>query len=666
MTILTCLLILGLHEFGTCHGGRSWALGGQAIRMAYALQLHKDLDFDPQSKGQKVPLSFVDREIRRRIMWACFLMDRFTSSGTDRPMFIADDSLSLPLPVSERCFQLDMPAQTELLNGQPGPPAADGGEPDADPRANMGPSAFIIRGIALWGRVVTYHNHGGKDQETFPLWDERSQHATLVRDAEGLFRSLPPSLQYSHENLEMHITDKTATQYLFMHIAIHQSLLYVCQAAMSSRKDATPDMPKDFMPRLTAKTFHAANSISQLLKDSEDRQCFVSAPFAGYCAFSSASVQIYGMVSGNPKLKSAAEAHLGTNIKYLKKMMKYWGMFHWMVDDVRRQYKSAYDATRRGSNNASAPAPPLLQYADWFNRYPYGVGNIDFMDPNLPRRAEGGEDAVLEQKPELHSVEEFLTNLSPAGDAKDPSKTPMQKRKAPPAKKNSVSATPPSKPDQPTPDARRVSDQPSGTPRLQIDQRRISNPGGAGPGQMAFNPHSMPPQSQAYMSSMSPISPNNMAQYPPQSQMPFFADIVPLGMGNQESAGLAQQMFGIVPGGMNTPGEGGSNASWQNMPNGQGPPRPNHTAVPKSENGAAMQPRQHSQQNPMTATTMNIFNSAPDSSWFMGYDMDGSQEMNPDMSMNNGMENFSMFPGGNGNGGNNGMQNMGGGLQHGM
>ncbi|KAG7407982.1 putative transcriptional regulatory protein [Fusarium oxysporum f. sp. raphani] len=47
LTILTCLLILGLHEFGTCQGGRSWALGGQAIRMAFALQLYKDLEYDP-------------------------------------------------------------------------------------------------------------------------------------------------------------------------------------------------------------------------------------------------------------------------------------------------------------------------------------------------------------------------------------------------------------------------------------------------------------------------------------------------------------------------------------------------------------------------------------------------------------------------------------------
>lgn len=657
--------------------------------MAYALQLHRDLDHDPQSKSQqKLPLSFVDREIRRRVMWACFLMDRFTSSGTDRPMFITDDSLTIPLPVSERCFQLDMPAQTELLDGRPGPPAADGEGSETDMRSSMGPSAFFIRGLALWGRIVTYHNHGGKDREQFPQWDDRSQYTTLVRDTEELLRTLPPSLQYSKENLDLHITERTATQYLFMHLTIHQSLLYVCQAAMGTGQHAV-DAPKDFIPRLTAKTFHSANTISQLLKDSEDRQCFVTAPFAGYCAFSSSSVQIYGMISGNPKLKAAAEVHLAVNIKYLKKMMKYWGMFHWMVDDVRRQYKSAYDSSRRmghGHANSSRQVPPLLQYADWFNRYPYGVSNIDFMDPSIPRRAEIGEDGVLEQKPELHSVEEFLTNLSPVSqptDGKDASKTPLQKRKTAPSKKNSVAATPATKSDQPTPESRqasatpgprRVSEQLGGTPRMHVEPRKFSNPGTGQQPPMAYNGHSIPPQQQAYMSTMSPVSPNNMAPYPPAPQMPFFADIVPLGMGSQDP-GLPQQMFGIVPGGMNAPPQESNNGGWQGMPNGGQPnARQNHAAVVKNESNGAMHrhpphpPPQ--QQNPMTASTMNIFNSAPDSSWFMGYDMEPA-EMNPEMNMANNMDNFGIYNGGNtgnpGNGGGMPQQNhMGGSLQHGM
>ena len=34
LTVLTSMLLLAMHEFGTCHGGRSWAFAGQAIRMA--------------------------------------------------------------------------------------------------------------------------------------------------------------------------------------------------------------------------------------------------------------------------------------------------------------------------------------------------------------------------------------------------------------------------------------------------------------------------------------------------------------------------------------------------------------------------------------------------------------------------------------------------------
>lgn len=76
ITILIVYLILGLHEFGTCQGGRSWMLGGMAQRMAYALQLHKDLDHDTSTRGKSdnSELTFTDREIRRRTMWACFMV----------------------------------------------------------------------------------------------------------------------------------------------------------------------------------------------------------------------------------------------------------------------------------------------------------------------------------------------------------------------------------------------------------------------------------------------------------------------------------------------------------------------------------------------------------------------------------------------------------------
>ena len=75
--IVTVCIIIALHEFGTCQGGRSWMLAGMAVRMAHALQLHHELEHDPLGKDidKKGKLTCIDREVRRRTMWACFMMD---------------------------------------------------------------------------------------------------------------------------------------------------------------------------------------------------------------------------------------------------------------------------------------------------------------------------------------------------------------------------------------------------------------------------------------------------------------------------------------------------------------------------------------------------------------------------------------------------------------
>lgn len=416
ITILTCLLILGLHEFGTCHGSRSWALGGQAIRMAFALQLHKDLEYDPLSEGGKTQLSFIDREIRRRIMWACFLMDRFNSSGSDRPMFIKEESLKIPLPVRERCFQLDMPAQTEALDGSVAQTdALHGDQQLVQARENMGVAAYTIRSIAVWGRIMSYLNQGGREADVHPAWSDDSRYGQLVREVDRLAQTLPPSCQYSPENLDLQRTEKTSSQYILLHLSIQQNKLFLRQAVVASADSQTSGqdkLSKEIVLRARTEMMTAACQISALLRDAEQAQCYVSAPFAGYCALASTTVQIPSIFSGTPAVKATAEANSAVNIRFLRKMSRYWGMFHWMVETVREQYRQGMDAARSGELCASGSSTfPLLQYGDWFNKYP--GPELELMELGTQRRQEKGEDAVLEQKPELQSVEEYFTTLSP-------------------------------------------------------------------------------------------------------------------------------------------------------------------------------------------------------------------------------------------------------------
>uniref|UniRef100_A0A0D2YKQ1 Zn(2)-C6 fungal-type domain-containing protein n=1 Tax=Fusarium oxysporum (strain Fo5176) TaxID=660025 RepID=A0A0D2YKQ1_FUSOF len=366
----------------------------------------------------------------------------FYLKPSNRPMFIREDTIQIPLPVKEKYFQFDMPAPTEMLDGRvPHPPSPNDGQ-IANSRENMGVAAFLIRAIALWGRIITYLSQGCKDLDPNPLWEDESHYMKHLDDVVNLEASLPLSLKHSAENLEVHKTENTASQFLFMHICLQHNILFVNRAAMSARKQH--GVHDDFVSEASKRAFNAANRISELLREAEQSGCFVSAPFAGYCAFSSTTVHILGIISRNPFTKLAAQANLTTNIKYLHRMKKYWGMFHWMVENVRTQYRNVLDAMRAGANvEERATQPSFLQYGDWFNRYPRGLSDAEFMDPATHKRKDSGADGVLEAKRELRSVEEYFTLPTPRRvENKDTIRATAPKRKQSAKKQAGMPAQP--------------------------------------------------------------------------------------------------------------------------------------------------------------------------------------------------------------------------------
>lgn len=415
ITILIVYLILGLHEFGTCQGGRSWMLGGMAQRMAYALQLHKDLDRDPkdQLQSEKSELTPTDREIRRRTMWSCFLMDRFNSSGTDRPLFVGEQYIRAQLPVKEKFYQMELSGPTEDLDGNVPNPVEPGTGQMADAKENMGVAAYLVRLVSIWGRLINYLNLGGKDRDKHPMWSEESNFWSIRRATEDWKSSLPPALQHTTENLQNHASERTANQFLFLHIVYNQTLLFMNRFALptpGSRQMIPTEMPEQFKADAARTAMEAANQISLLVRDAMDH--LVVAPFAGYCAFFSSTVHIHGAFSKNAQLEASSKQNLAWNVKYLTKMKKYWGMFHFITENLRDLYRLHADASRTGGASGKEGDHAIFQYGDWFDRYPHGVSGTDYEEPSANVKREVGSDAVLGQKSDLQTVEEFFSKLS--------------------------------------------------------------------------------------------------------------------------------------------------------------------------------------------------------------------------------------------------------------
>ena len=443
ITILTVFLLLGLHEFGTCHGGRSWSFGGQALRMAYALQLHRELDHDPllSQTNNANQLSFTDREIRRRTMWASFMMDRYNSSGSQRPPIGNEKFMQIQLPIRESHFQMEIPGPTEDLDGNVLNPVPEDVGQSSDARENMGVSAYIIRAMVIWGRIVDYLNLGGKRRDRNPLWAPESGYMLLKRQIDEFSASLPNTMLFTFENLQVHAAEKTANQFLFLHIIIHQNTLFLNQFAIPLSPGGRPprDMPKSFLSDAGRAAVEAAHHISVLIDRASAYPLTV--PFAGYCAYSASTVHIWGIFSKNAQLEARSKENLRHTYRYLNKMKRYWGMFHYMVESAKDRYRQFADAAIRGAVVAQSgdQITPMFQYGDWFDKYPHGVSRLHWEDPD-PQQKEKGDDAVMGQKPDLQSVEDFFASLSPTPQSSVPRRSHSRKS----SKAGSVSMQQPS------------------------------------------------------------------------------------------------------------------------------------------------------------------------------------------------------------------------------
>jgi hypothetical protein len=639
--------------------------------MAFALQLHKDLEHDPLRITGKTQLSFVDREIRRRTMWACFLMDRFNSSGTDRPTFIREETLKIPLPIKEKNFQYDIPGPTETLSGQVLEPVTEGQSTDA--KENMGVAAWMIKAITLWGRIIGYLNQGGKELDPHPMWSPDSEYSKLIKQTEDILTELPESLVYTPENLHLHETDNMANQFLFLHISIQQNILFMNRFAVSPPSGhLQQDVPKPFVTKAGAKAFAAANRISELLKDAESH--FITAPFTGYCAFLSSTVHIFGIFSGNPTMEATSKRNLATNVRFLSKMKRYWGMFHWMSENLREQYRTCADAARQGNPASENPSSPIFQYGDWFDRYPHGVSQSDFLDPASYKKKEKGDDAVLEQKPELHTVEEFFTTLSPrsaenaaANGIPRPGQPGSQlKRKSMVRKASTTSRA--GGPDQvleplQTDFARHQSATAeqihAATARLQ-PQRAFSNTangtlsGGQQPasGSNSFNPLSVAHSANSYHA-LSPVSPVAVSHHlsrhhhhPPPPASFFSPDpfAMPLAAAHGMSRLDRQLVFGAYGvGGVDHPSGGLGGGGLAGWAEGAGEGGGGHDRHGHGGHG-------HGHPHPADAALNAMFGD-PSSAWFMPFNME-PPEIGADLGGIGGLDGFAgMFGGGGGGGG---------------
>ncbi|KAF2023322.1 hypothetical protein EK21DRAFT_81204 [Setomelanomma holmii] len=260
ITKLKVLILLHDQEARTGNYAGSFLLTGLVIRMAHALQLNNEVSADIMCKDEGgSPNEASVRESRRRLMWACYMIDVWAGSGVDHLTILNEKDLKIQLPCNERQFSLQIAVVTERL--QEGDiidfiPAEDIPE---KPKENLGMAAYYCCG--------TFVKHLDEEQ---PPWINGSGFAYLISDIQTWRQSLPSWLDFSPDNIYIRRESHQLGALLLIHCMYHHVMCDVHRIALpdlykNQEPFQFPPEQQPFVAHLQAVCFDHAQRMSVLV-----------------------------------------------------------------------------------------------------------------------------------------------------------------------------------------------------------------------------------------------------------------------------------------------------------------------------------------------------------------------------------------------------------------
>lgn len=255
-----------LHEYYLRTGEYSKALilSGQVARHLQLLQLN--VECDPNSESHKVRVSTTTREMRRRLMWACYLLDALIECGVDQLRLISAEDIQVQLPCSEDYFIRGTPCDTELLSPHKLLPVVP-----KNLQSNLDMCAYYIRTISLRAKILKYVK---ALEGEIPWQSDTSKFSLLDGELQNLERSIPDIFKMTTANKYLYKALGRLNLFFGLHILLAQTsndLHRICVAQLvfpdTSTKWIRDNAPPVFLERCHRMCLNRAVYIAKLLKD---------------------------------------------------------------------------------------------------------------------------------------------------------------------------------------------------------------------------------------------------------------------------------------------------------------------------------------------------------------------------------------------------------------
>lgn len=378
------LLMLGLYEWGQTRGLSAWVYVGIATRLAQAMGLPYEDDpsartfksdpvvaassYRPEVNKHPARDTAIEKEVRRRTFWSCFIMDRMLSAGKARPTMVDSDILRVQLPCSDDQFLFTQSVQTGYLNR----------DFERVTLSNVkiqegGVLGRYCRLVEIWGKLSIWSLHGGRRTESLPPWAESTQFYKLSHELEDFYSSLPESLTFSEDNLNAHLEKRNATTYASLHtlvslcrIMLHRE--YIPFIPLRADKPSGPldeptfpkdkfDIPPGFWEQSADTLFSSARDIVDIMRTCQDNNALPESPLFVFALFHSAFTGVYSVHF--PQMDPnyyMGETRSALPIRILKEMVPRLTMaksYHKRIEQMMKYYKMVKNEFKRYKKDVS-------------------------------------------------------------------------------------------------------------------------------------------------------------------------------------------------------------------------------------------------------------------------------------------------------------------------
>ncbi|KAK4158516.1 fungal transcriptional regulatory-like protein [Chaetomidium leptoderma] len=340
-------------------GKKAYMLLTNAVGMAMALELHRELDMNTR-------VTPIERETRRRLFWTCYLLDRFLACGSKRPSLISDRAILLRLP----CWfpsPTSLPMEGDFFQSYTNLQHLQGGG-----KKSQGSTGMLIDICRILGTTNQYLAAGGvKGDSHFP-WHSLSNLSKIRQDLD-VWASGTEDVFSSVESLfgqpDSTVLVLSKLIYHLIHCLIYRPFLPIDLAEL-----AGSGQHQSWQIEATNMCFLHANAIAELVELGKRTASVEWPAFVGYCICTAGTVHIHGAhysrigTAGDMNVFSSSADFLSREMQQLSELRYAWASVQHQRETLQGIW-SAHSELIKSLAQSSMRYSPVFTLEDFFDRY---------------------------------------------------------------------------------------------------------------------------------------------------------------------------------------------------------------------------------------------------------------------------------------------------------